>query len=185
MADDPPADPDGPAATPEERRSRRALRRTDGQPRLLAAAKAARRLLPGDSEFGDPLSVTGEEVPSVIGRQLSGLNVKRPSVAREAGLTVADRVRGPGTRPRGRAARHPLHGPGRQRFLCLPRRGHVDVNIAARVAAAAAGGEVLVSEAARAEAESDDVEYVRRWRFRAKGTPQGLKVFAARPGKEH
>lgn len=95
MADDPPADPDGPAATPEERRSRRALRRaaaaarrTDGQPRLLAAAKAARRLLPGDSEFGDPLSVTGEEVPSVIGRQLSGLNVKRPSVAREAGLTA-------------------------------------------------------------------------------------------------
>lgn len=61
----------------------------------------------------------------------------------------------------------------------------VDVNIAARMAAAAAGGEVLVSEAARAEAESDDVEYVRRWRFRAKGTPQGLKVFAARPGKEH
>jgi adenylate cyclase len=54
----------------------------------------------------------------------------------------------------------------------------VDVNIAARVAQAADGGEVLVSEAALAGLDADALEVKRLRRFRAKGAPRELKVFA-------
>src|SRR4051812_18468541 len=54
----------------------------------------------------------------------------------------------------------------------------VDVNIAARVAAAAGANEVLVSEAAR-ERLDDGVSLRRRWRFSAKGAPKDLRVYAA------
>ena len=59
----------------------------------------------------------------------------------------------------------------------------VDVNIAARVAEAAKGGEVLVSEAARSELDETDFQMRRRRRFRGKGTPQGLehRLEALRP----
>jgi class 3 adenylate cyclase len=57
----------------------------------------------------------------------------------------------------------------------------VDVNIAARVAAAAGGGEVLVSEAARERLDAG-VALRRRWRFSAKGAPKDLRVYAAAVG---
>jgi adenylate cyclase len=57
----------------------------------------------------------------------------------------------------------------------------VDVNIAARVAAAAGPGEILVSEAAR-ERLGEDVPLRRRWRFSAKGAPKDLRVYAAATG---
>jgi adenylate cyclase len=57
----------------------------------------------------------------------------------------------------------------------------VDVNIAARVAEAAKGGEVLVSEAARRELDEADFRMRRKRRFRGKGTPQGLEVYAVEP----
>ena len=56
----------------------------------------------------------------------------------------------------------------------------VDVNIAARVAEAAAPGQVLVSEAVHERVE-DKAQLKRRWRFSAKGAPKGLKVYAAEP----
>ncbi|CRK54990.1 Purine cyclase-related protein [Alloactinosynnema sp. L-07] len=56
----------------------------------------------------------------------------------------------------------------------------VDVNIAARVAGAAGGGEVLVSGPALANVDTDRYT-VRRRRFRAKGAPRGLEVFAVVP----
>lgn len=52
-----------------------------------------------------------------------------------------------------------------------------DVNIAARLADAAAGGEVLVSDAALGAIETGDLDVRRRRRFRAKGTPRELEVF--------
>jgi adenylate cyclase len=55
----------------------------------------------------------------------------------------------------------------------------VDVNIAARVAAAAGPGEVLVSEDARERLDGDEVQLKRRWRFKAKGAPEDLKVYSA------
>jgi adenylate cyclase len=58
----------------------------------------------------------------------------------------------------------------------------VDVNIAARVADAAGAGEVLISSAVK-ERLGDDPALTtkRRWRFRAKGAPKDLSVYAAFP----
>ena len=56
----------------------------------------------------------------------------------------------------------------------------VDVNIAARVAAAAGPGEVLISQAARERLDDESVKLHRKWRFQAKGAPRELKVFAAK-----
>jgi class 3 adenylate cyclase len=56
----------------------------------------------------------------------------------------------------------------------------VDVNIAARVAAAASGDEVLVS--APSCARLADGEYrLRQRRFKAKGAPKELQVYAVEP----
>ena len=58
-------------------------------PRLIAAAKAIRKALPGDSNFGeDPLSTAGAKSSQQIGRRLSEATAERPSVLREAGLTA-------------------------------------------------------------------------------------------------
>jgi len=55
----------------------------------------------------------------------------------------------------------------------------VDVNVAARIAAAARAGEVLISDPAR-EQLSDGAIDLRPRRFRAKGAPKDLKVFIAK-----
>lgn len=57
----------------------------------------------------------------------------------------------------------------------------VDVNIAARLTDAASGGEVFVSEAARAEIGDDGFDFKKQRRFRAKGAPKDLEVYAVRP----
>jgi len=57
----------------------------------------------------------------------------------------------------------------------------VDVNIAARLADAAEGGQVLVSEPARAELGDDGFEFKKQRRFRAKGAPKDLDVYAVMP----
>jgi adenylate cyclase len=57
----------------------------------------------------------------------------------------------------------------------------VDVNIAARLTDAAAGGQVFVSEAAREEIGDDGFEFKKQRRFRAKGAPKDLEVFEVRP----
>ena len=63
-------------------------RRFDGNPRLVAAARRLRQMLPGDSEFGDSLSTAGSKQPHVLGRQLSILTAERPGLLRETGLTA-------------------------------------------------------------------------------------------------
>lgn len=223
----------------------------------------ARQMLPGDSEFGDPLSTAGSEPAHVLGRQLSALSAERPSVLGEIGLSAlqvwesvsgtrgsgeqevailftdlvdfsrwaleagdttaiellrvvglaiepavtrhdgaivkrlgdglmavfADsgeaveaaldahhemgRVEVSGHRPRMRAGVHF----GRPRTLGGDYLG-VDVNIAARVAGAASGGEVLISEAARERLPGDSLRVRRRRFFRAKGAPRDLRVYA-------
>ena len=54
----------------------------------------------------------------------------------------------------------------------------VDVNIAARLTEAASGGQVLVSLAAREELGDDGFSFKKQRRFRAKGAPKDLDVFA-------
>ncbi|MDQ3759834.1 MAG: hypothetical protein M3331_07840, partial [Actinomycetota bacterium] len=58
-------------------------------PRLISAARALRRALPGDSSFGDdPLSTAGEKSSQQLGRRLAEATAERPSVLREAGLSA-------------------------------------------------------------------------------------------------
>jgi adenylate cyclase len=57
----------------------------------------------------------------------------------------------------------------------------VDVNVAARVAEAADGGEVLVSGTALAALDTSALEARRLRRFRAKGAPRELEVYAVSP----
>jgi adenylate cyclase len=61
-------------------------RRLNQDPRLLGAVQRLRGMLPGDSRFGDPLSVAGGKQTDVVGRRLSELTAERPGVLREAGL---------------------------------------------------------------------------------------------------
>jgi adenylate cyclase len=54
----------------------------------------------------------------------------------------------------------------------------VDVNVAARVAEAAKGNEVLISQTARERLPPDAFALKRKRRFKAKGTPGDLEVYA-------
>ena len=260
---------DGEEATASKRSARVAavLRRVDGQPRLVTAARALRARLPGDRRYGDPLSLAGSEPPQLIGQRVAALTARRPSALREAGLgalqvwqslseaqgrgrgdepvailftdlvgfstwaleagdTMAiellrgvgevaeppiescggrivkrlgdglmatfdqpqqaleaalaireglDRLEVGGHRPRLRAGVHV----GRPRRLGGDYFG-IDVNIAARVAAAADGDEVLVSGPARDLLDPGGLELERRSRLKAKGAPKGLDVYAVR-----
>jgi adenylate cyclase len=242
-----------------------ALRRTDGQPKLLLAAKAARELLPGNSGYGDPLSTGGSNPSQALGRRLSALTAERPSLLGEIGLSAlqvwesmasqgADRgerevailftdlvdfsdwslgagdtvaidllrevgaVIEPAVTGRGGAVvkrlgdglmaafddpssavaaaldasdgvavvdvdgYHPVMRAGvhigRPRQVGGDYLG-TDVNIAARVADAASGGEVLVSDAVREHLDESNLK-VKKRRFKAKGAPPDLSVYSVK-----
>jgi class 3 adenylate cyclase len=92
----------------------------------------------------------------------------------EAALDAQDAIRGieiDGYEPRMRAGVHW----GQPRKLGGDYLG-VDVNVAARVAAAAKAGQVLVSDALLAQIDRDGVRTGRAKRLRADGTPSGLRV---------
>ena len=245
-----------------------ALKRLDAQPNLIGAMQRARRRLPGDSAYGDPLSTAGPRAPDLLGRQLAALSGERPSAMRELGFGALQLWQGLSeAQGRGYGARdltivftdivdfsswalragdsaavellrevdlvvssavsaregeivkrlgdglmavfeHPQDAvdAGREACLAVARvevHGHrpqlrvgahlgrprmlggdyfgVDVNVAARVAAAADGGEVLVSERLVAQLDSRKVTLRERRRFAAKGAPEGLRVYVAEP----
>lgn len=235
-------------------------------PRLIAAAKALRRALPGDSSFGDdPLSTAGEKQSQQLGRRLADATAERPSVLREAGLTalqvwdavgqgagripvkadltivftdlvefsdwslragdaaavellraVASAIEPPVSDNTGKVVKR--LGDGMMAVFADPsdalravteaqtRLGDVevagyrpllraglhvgrpervggdffgvDVNIAARVAEAASGGEILCTDRALAELDEGSVKAKRKRLFRAKGVPPEVKVFS-------
>jgi adenylate cyclase len=82
------------------------------------------------------------------------------------------------------------HGPelragihvGRPRKLGADYFG-VDVNVAARIAAAAGANEIAVSSVVCERLDPQTVELKRRWRFRAKGAPKGLQLYLAEPSR--
>ena len=57
----------------------------------------------------------------------------------------------------------------------------VDVNVAARVAEAAKGGEVLISSSACEQIDDGAFNIKRKRRLKAKGAPKDLEVFSAEP----
>jgi adenylate cyclase len=244
------------------------LRGADESPRALKAAKAVRKLLPGDSDLGDPLSTAGDDPSLVLARRVAEVGQQRPSALRELGLGAFQvwqvmsekqgRGRGDrelailftdlvefsswaleagddaalgllrrvgscedaavtahggrvikrlgdgmmaafddpkdavdaaheaidkvatievdGYRPEIRAGVHL----GRPRRVGRDYLG-VDVNIAARVASGAKGGEVLVSQSVCESLDPQRYDLKRRKRFKAKGAPKELEVFSAEP----
>jgi adenylate cyclase len=138
----------------------------------------------GDGAVLELLREVGTEVEAAIA-QHEGRIVKRLGdglmatfldgrQAVEAALDAQDAVRGievDAYSPRMRAGVHW----GRPRKLGGDFLG-VDVNVAARVTAAAKAGQVLVSDALMAKLGGDGVRAGRAKRLRADGTPSGLRV---------
>jgi len=258
--------------TAQERNQKRiaklsdALRSLDERPKLVVATKLARELLPGDSEYGDPLSTAGKQPSQQLGRRMSALSAQRPSLLGEVGLSalqvwesISQQQKGeigeremtilftdlvdfsewslqagdtlaiqllrevgnaiePAVTSRGGVVVKRLgdglmavfDDPGGAVEAAMEARDNVaaaevegyrpamragvhigkprrlgddflgtDVNIAARVADAAGGGEILVSGPVR-ERLGRSVKLKRRRGFRAKGAPSDLDVFAVR-----
>jgi adenylate cyclase len=254
------------AETPEQAASR--MRAIDSSPGAMKVARALRKMLPGDADYGDRLSTTGKQPSQVLGQRVAALTAERPSALREIGLSalqvwqaLADSPGGTAgyadvailftdlvqfsrwaleagdvaavqlLRRVGEATEPPIEarggklvkrlGDGLMAVFDEPqgaveaaieatqvtrnieavgyrpqlRAGvhfgkaqkvggdylGVDVNVAARVAAAARANEVLVSETARERLDTDALRLKRKWLFRAKGAPEDLRVYAVRP----
>ena len=122
---------------------------------------------------GEVVKRMGDGLMAVFPDAESAIAAAHEACYRVSALDVA------GYRPRMRAGVHV----GRPRRLGGDYLG-VDVNIAARVAAAASADEVLVSGPACERLEDGAFELRRRRRFRAKGAPRELEVYAVeRPMK--
>jgi adenylate cyclase len=232
---------------------------------LAKLAKGARRVLPGDSDFGDALSTGGDQPSQVAARRIAEMTADRPSILRELGLgtlQVYEALAEGGWGERGEteltivftdlvgfsdwalrvgdgsatemlrqvdSAVSPVFAEHNGRIVKrlgdglmatflepaeaveaaldaheaiaavevegeratmragahhgLPRRvGRdylgVDVNIAARVAQAAKGDELLVSGTVCEKLDRDRFKAKRKLRFRAKGAPKDLEVFS-------
>ena len=143
----------------------------------------------GDEEAVQLLRDVARAVEPAIesegGRVVKRLGDGHMAVFSDAGCAVRavheanDRLGGlavPGYEPRIRAGVHV----GRPRKIGGDYLG-VDVNIAARLTDAASGGQVFVSEAARADIGDDGFEFKKQRRFRAKGAPKDLEVYSVRP----
>jgi adenylate cyclase len=75
-----------PAPGERSERLRRLAVQVDSHSSLLTAARRLRRQLPGDEQFGDPLSTAGAQPVEVLGRRVSSLQPERKSVLQELGL---------------------------------------------------------------------------------------------------
>ncbi len=243
-------------------------RRLNEDPRLLTALRRLRDVLPGDSRFGDALSLGGDKQSDLVGRRIAALTAERPGVLREAGLSalqvwqalseaqgrgrgddelaivftdlvefsswaveagdeaalallrdVGEAIEPPVRERRGEVVKRLGDGmmavfsdpadaiaavsAARRRLSTVQARGYepqiragihvgcprriggdylgVDVNVAARIAEQAGGGELLASDRV-IEALEDDTMRVRRKRlFRAKGVPKEVTVYAIEP----
>lgn len=72
-------------ASERTRRLRRIAINVDPHSALLNATRRLRRQLPGDEQFGDPLSTAGAQPVEVLGRTVSALQPDRKSVLQELG----------------------------------------------------------------------------------------------------
>lgn len=261
-------DPPGDVATPgrlrrAQARVGRAAREFDADPRAIKAVRALRDRLPGDREFGDPLSTGGPEARQVLGRRLAEATARRPGLLRETGLgalqvfehiseaqgrgrgrhelaiaftdlvafsdwaltagddaalrllrDVAVATEGPVTEHGGRVVKRLGDGmmlvfddaeaaiaaivEARRRLADVRAEGYrpglragvhwgrprriggdylgVDVNVAARLAQEADGGETLISEPVRERL--GDVTAKRKRRFAVKGVPKDLTAYS-------
>jgi class 3 adenylate cyclase len=73
---------------PQRRTPVQWLRTTNHTPGVVAFVRRARRLLPGDPDFGDPLSTAGEGGPRAAARAADRLLGDRDGASREVSLSV-------------------------------------------------------------------------------------------------
>jgi class 3 adenylate cyclase len=76
------------APAPRRRSAAQWLRSTNYSPGVVSFLRRARRLLPGDPEFGDPLSTAGEGGPRAAARAADRLLGYRDGASREVSLSV-------------------------------------------------------------------------------------------------
>jgi adenylate cyclase len=69
----------------EQKKFRRTVRGLDGHPRLVSAVRRLRSRLPGDQDFGDPLSTARFGHLAVANQQWTEFTEDRPGVLREVG----------------------------------------------------------------------------------------------------
>jgi adenylate cyclase len=250
----------------------RGMQAIDKNPMLLTVVRRLREYLPGDEDFGDPLSTARFGHVATANRQWTEMTEKRPGVVRELGRgalqvwqsvleargqdygeqevtvvftdlvrfsdwaleagdddalrllrEVASAIEPPVQRNGGLVVKR--LGDGMMAIFVTPQQAFdalveaninlksikvgsyrpkmragmhtgnprklggdylgVDVNIAARVAQKATGGEILASQSAVAELDPERVERRKKRSFaliRAKGVPDELEVYAVRPG---
>src|SRR3954454_14983706 len=71
---------------PERAASR--MRAVDSSAGAMKVAKALRKMLPGDADYGDRLSTSGKQPSQVLGQRVAALTAERPSALREIGLSA-------------------------------------------------------------------------------------------------
>ncbi len=81
-------DPESEAPAEGGKRAARRMRELDASTGAIRVAKAFRKLLPGDPEYGDRLSTSGEEPSQLLGQRVAALTAERPSALREVGLSA-------------------------------------------------------------------------------------------------
>ena len=119
---------------------------------------------------GEVVKTMGDGMMAVFGEALDAVH------AAQAAIKAVGELERDGYRPTLRAGLHL----GRPRKLRGDYLG-VDVNVAARVAEAAAAGELLISDAVLTElGERPGLDAKRKRRFKAKGAPSELEVFELR-----
>jgi adenylate cyclase len=74
------------AFLPTSRKLRRVAARLDSKPTLVDSARKLRRRLPGDENFGDPLSIAGDAPVEVVARGVSAFVPERESFLGEIGF---------------------------------------------------------------------------------------------------
>ena len=77
-----------PAAGPPAQGFSGWLRNTNRNPDIIAAIRRARRVLPGDPDFGDPLSAAGDSGPQAAARAADRLMPDREAATREVSLAT-------------------------------------------------------------------------------------------------
>jgi adenylate cyclase len=121
---------------------------------------------PVSAHGGEVVKRLGDGMMAVFDEPPEALEALREACARVGRVEVA------GHRPRFRAGLHV----GKPRRLGGDYLG-VDVNVAARVAEEADGGEVLISDRALEHLDPSQLDLRRKWRFKVKGVPADMTAY--------
>jgi adenylate cyclase len=82
------SEPIEPATEAERGKAAERMRRIDSSPGAMKVARALRKMLPGDAEYGDRLSTSGRQPSQVLGQRVAAVTAERPSALREVGLSA-------------------------------------------------------------------------------------------------